>query len=155
MGEKKDEEKKDEEKKEDTEEKKPEDEEKKSDEGEEKKPEGEESEEKKSEEGEEKKEEEKEEEPKKEYKEVKKPHTFSCEVEEKSHNVRVLSKDQKKEAKKRIRALQKRDEDKLKDDEAKNTFESLIYEFRGWLNEGENEAFVPESERDNQIDKLR
>merc|ERR1712232_1437171 len=100
-------------------------------------------------------EEKKEDEPKKEYKEVKKPHTFSCEIEEKSHNVRILSGDQKKEARKRIRALEKRDEDKLKDDEAKNNFESLIYEFRGWLNEGENEAFVPESERDNQIDKLR
>merc|ERR1712232_331386 len=29
------------------------------------------------------------------------------------------------------------------------------YEFRGWLNEGENEAFVPESEREKQIDRLR
>lgn len=59
--------------------------------------------------------------------------------------MKLLSKDAKKEARSRIKALEKRDNDKLKTDEAKNTFESLIYEFRGWLNEEENHVYEQES----------
>jgi hypothetical protein len=44
----------------------------------------------------------------------------------------------KKEARTRIKAQVKRDSDKDKTDEAKNTYESLIYEFRSWLTEDEN-----------------
>lgn len=40
-----------------------------------------------------------------------------------------------------MKALEKRDNDKLSTDEAKNEYESLIYEFRGWLNEDENQVY--------------
>jgi hypothetical protein len=54
------------------------------------------------------------------------------------HDALLLSEDMKKEAKTRIKAQEKRDSDKDKTDEAKNTYESLIYEFRSWLTEDEN-----------------
>lgn len=38
-----------------------------------------------------------------------------------------------KEAKQRLKKLEQRDEDKLKTDEAKNEYEGLVYEVRGWL----------------------
>jgi len=60
-------------------------------------------------------------------------HTYPITPNETLHGVRLLSKEQKNAAKQRIKALEKRDSDKFKTDEAKNTFESLIYEFRGWL----------------------
>ncbi len=60
-------------------------------------------------------------------------HTYPITPNETLHGVRLLNKDQKNAAKQRIKALEKRDSDKFKTDEAKNTFESLIYEFRGWL----------------------
>ena len=41
-------------------------------------------------------------------------------------------------ATKRLKALEKIDSDKFKTDEARNTYESLIYEFRGWLNDDAN-----------------
>lgn len=66
------------------------------------------------------------------------PHNYPLFGSEELQNVRLLNKDQKKAAKDRIKVLEKRDNDKFKTDEAKNTFESLIYEFRGWLNEEEN-----------------
>jgi hypothetical protein len=66
------------------------------------------------------------------------PHSISASVAMTLHENRLLSDDSKKEAKLRIKALEKRDTDKLKTDEAKNTYESLIYEFRAWLNEDEN-----------------
>lgn len=69
------------------------------------------------------------------------PHNYPLNPEESLINVRLLSKDAKKEAKTRIKALEKRDNDKLKTDEAKNEFESLIYEFRAWLNEDENHVY--------------
>jgi len=37
--------------------------------------------------------------------------------------------------------LEKRDNDKLTTDEAKNEYESLIYAFRAWLNEDENQVY--------------
>lgn len=57
-------------------------------------------------------------------------------------------------AKKRIRALEKRDEDKLKDDVAKNDYESTIFEFRGWLHEDEHSVYILESEKDDHLEKL-
>ena len=59
-----------------------------------------------------------------------------------------------KDAKKRIKALEKRDENKRLTDEAKNTYEELIYEMRGWLNEDENEQYVKEEEREDLLQKL-
>jgi len=81
------------------------------------------------------------------------PHTFPAKVEEIVHNARILSADQVKEAKKRMSALEKRDEDKLKTDEAKNAYESLIYEFRSWLNDDDNAIYVPADERETLIKK--
>lgn len=69
------------------------------------------------------------------------PHTYPLEPEESLINIRLLSKEAKKEAKSRIKALEKRDNDKLKTDEAKNEFESLIYEFKDWLNDDENSLY--------------
>lgn len=64
-----------------------------------------------------------------------------------------MSKEQKTAAKLRIKALEKRDKDKFQTDEAKNTFEALIYEFRGWLQDEENAKYVEESERESLIEK--
>jgi hypoxia up-regulated 1 len=47
-----------------------------------------------------------------------------------------------------------RDENKIKTDEAKNNFESLVYAMRTWLREEENEDYVLEEERDKWIEKL-
>lgn len=52
-------------------------------------------------------------EPKKEYKTTKVPHTYSVAIKEKLHSVNLLDESQVKEAKARIRALEKRDEDKF------------------------------------------
>ena len=65
-------------------------------------------------------------------------HTYPITPNETLHGLRLLSKEQKNAAKQRIKALEKRDSDKFKTDEAKNTFEALIYEFRGWLQEESN-----------------
>lgn len=73
------------------------------------------------------------------------PHSYTVTPKETLFGVKLLSKDAKKEARSRIKALEKRDNDKLKTDEAKNTFESLIYEFRSWLNEDENQVYEEES----------
>lgn len=59
-----------------------------------------------------------------------------------------------KAAKKRIKALEKRDEDKHKNDEAKNTYETDLYAFRGWLNEDENAAYISEKDKDEQLESL-
>lgn len=59
-----------------------------------------------------------------------------------------------KEAKNRMKWYKSRDEDKIKTDEAKNTFESLVYTFRGWLREEDNEPYVEEEQREQWIEKL-
>ena len=69
------------------------------------------------------------------------------------HDVPLLTEEQKKDAKARIKALEKRDSDKMKTDEAKNTYESLIYEFRGWLNEDENMDFVTSADQETYMVK--
>lgn len=73
-----------------------------------------------------------------EYEEKIVPHVHPIHANETLHGVRLLTKEQKKQASVRIKALEKRDNDKFKTDEAKNSFEALIYEFRSWLNEDEN-----------------
>lgn len=47
-----------------------------------------------------------------------------------------------------------RDENKIKTDEAKNNFEALVYSFRSWLREDENEEYVQEEQRESWIEKL-
>jgi len=80
------------------------------------------------------------------------PHNYPLFANETLHNVRLLSKENKKAAKDRIKALEKRDNDKFRTDEAKNTFESLIYEFRGWLNNDENQVYEEASEIEKLVD---
>lgn len=77
------------------------------------------------------------------------PHTYPVEFDETIPHDRRLTPDQIKEAKKRIKALEKRDENKIKTDEARNSYESLIYEFRGWLRESDHEQYVGEADREN------
>jgi hypoxia up-regulated 1 len=61
---------------------------------------------------------------------------------------------QLKEAKNRMKWYKERDENKIKTDEAKNNFESLVYQFRSWLREEENEEYVVEEKREEWIEKL-
>jgi len=103
---------------------------------------------------EEEKKEEEEKEPEKVYKDVKKPHSYVCNVEEQNIGVRTLSTKQMVAAKKRIRALEKRDEDKLKNDVAKNNYESTIFEFRGWLHDDENSVYITEADKEDNLEKL-
>ena len=68
--------------------------------------------------------------------------------------MRLLTKDQKKDASKRIKALQKRDEDKFMADEAKNTYESQIYAMKDWLRDEDNEKYILEADREALLQKL-
>ena len=69
------------------------------------------------------------------------------------HRARLLSTDNIKAAKRRLKDLDKRDEEKKLTDEAKNKFESLIYEFRDFLRDEDNFAFVKESDRETLLQK--
>ena len=69
------------------------------------------------------------------------------------HRARLLSTDNIKAAKRRMKDLDKRDEEKKLTDEAKNKFESLIYEFRDFLRDEDNFAFVKESDRETLLQK--
>lgn len=80
-------------------------------------------------------------------------HQFTVELEETLHNVRRLTSDQLAEARKRMKALEKRDEEKKLTDEAKNSYESLIYEFRGFLREEDNFIYASEADREALIAK--
>lgn len=55
---------------------------------------------------------------------------------------------QKFQARKRIKELDNRDAEKFKKDEAKNNFESIMYNFRNWLQEEENMPFVGEEQQE-------
>ena len=95
------------------------------------------------------------EEEEKEYKEVIVPHTFTVEDFAVSFpGLRLLSNDQMKDAKKRIKDLEKRDSDKLMQDEAKNSYESQIYEVRAWLRDDDNEDYVTSEDREALLEKL-
>ena len=50
----------------------------------------------------------------------------------------TMERDQIMKAKDRLRKYEKRDEDKIKTDKAKNDYESIIYAMREWVNEDEN-----------------
>lgn len=47
-----------------------------------------------------------------------------------------------------MKELDKRDEDKKLTDEAKNKFETLIYEFRDFLRDEDNFVYVKEEDRE-------
>jgi len=55
-------------------------------------------------------------------------------------------------AKKRMKAYTERDQNKIKTDVARNDFESMIYRFREWLREEDNEKYVVETEREKEIE---
>lgn len=57
-------------------------------------------------------------------------------------------------AKKRLKKYQKRDEDKIKTDIARNDFESMIYKMRSWLREDEHADFVEADTLEERIDNL-
>lgn len=65
-----------------------------------------------------------------------------------------MTEPQIKIAKNRMKWYKDRDEDKIKTDEAKNNFESLVYQFRSWLREEDNEAYSEEESREQWIEKL-
>jgi hypoxia up-regulated 1 len=90
----------------------------------------------------------------KEYKETKVPHTYPLEPETTYIGARILSEASSKEIKKRLKTLEKRDENKKLTDEAKNSYEELIYEMRGWLNEEDNEVYVKSDDRESLLEKL-
>lgn len=54
----------------------------------------------------------------------------------------------------RIRSYERRDDDKVRTDKAKNDFESVIYALRDWLYDDNNQAFVKSAENDELITKL-
>ena len=53
-----------------------------------------------------------------------------------------------------MRWYEKRDEDKVKTDKAKNDFESVIYSMRDWLNEDENNPYIPQGETETLLNRL-
>lgn len=65
-----------------------------------------------------------------------------------------LTKDGIAAAKKRLKKQQKRDEDKIKTDIARNDFESMIYKMRSWLREDENAVYVEAETLEERIDNL-
>lgn len=91
----------------------------------------------------------------KEYREKIVPHTFTVDdINETPIGARLLTKDQKKQARKRISALDQRDKDKQMADEAKNAYESLIYSMRDWLRDDDNQVYVDEADREALLQKL-
>ena len=95
------------------------------------------------------------EEEEKEYTEKIVPHAFNIDdLGEQLPGLRLMTKKMKKEGKDRIKALDQRDKDKIKTDEAKNKYESLIYSLRDWLRDDDNEQYVPEADREALLKKL-
>lgn len=80
-------------------------------------------------------------------------HTYTVDVNEDMHGARLLSTDNIKAAKRRMKDLDKRDEEKKLTDEAKNAFETLIYEFRDFLREEDNFIYVKEADRETLLQK--
>ena len=74
------------------------------------------------------------------------PHSYPfSHVREKLEGVRLIEKGVLAEA--RIRKFETRDDDKKKNDAAKNDYESLVIGFRSWLNDDENSAYITDSDR--------
>ena len=82
------------------------------------------------------------------------PHSYPfSNIREQLSYVRKIEKGNRVLAEARIRKLETRDEDKKKNDAAKNDFESLVLDFRSWLNDDENLAYTTESEREKFVEK--
>lgn len=62
-----------------------------------------------------------------------------------------MTPEQIKVSKDRLKAYEKRDEDKAKTDKAKNDFESVIYAMRDWIQEDENIPFVGGADKQDVI----
>ena len=75
-------------------------------------------------------------------------------IKKEYHGITTLSKEQLQKAKDRLRAFERRDEEKMKTDKAKNDFESVIYSMREWLTDDENNAYVQSSESDELMTRL-
>jgi len=45
-----------------------------------------------------------------------------------------------------MKYFEKRDEEKLKTDKAKNEYESVIYSLRGWLNDDQNTPYFEQKD---------
>lgn len=85
----------------------------------------------------------------------KRPHTFPLpSISREYKGIPNLTKDQLRAAKDRMRAYDKRDEDKIKTDKAKNDFESVIYSMRDWLNDDENNPYIPQGETETLLNRL-
>jgi len=81
------------------------------------------------------------------------PHAYPfTDLKEKLFKVRLLEASNKALAIGRIKSLEKRDEDKKKNDAAKNDFESLVLDFRSWLSDDANDAYTTQNEREKHID---
>lgn len=65
-----------------------------------------------------------------------------------------LTKEQMVIAKERIRSYERRDEEKIRTDKAKNDFESVIYALREWINEESNQAFIKSSDVEDMMNTL-
>jgi hypothetical protein len=65
-----------------------------------------------------------------------------------------MTREQLNKCKDRLRQYERRDEDKVKTDKAKNDFESVIYQMRDWINEDSNKPFIPSDEIDGISIKL-
>lgn len=65
-----------------------------------------------------------------------------------------LTQEHMKNARERLRWYKKRDEDKQRNDFARNEYESLVYKMREWLRDEENEPYVLETEREDRITYL-
>ena len=63
-------------------------------------------------------------------------------IEKQLYGVPALSSEQLKACRERLKAYEKKDEDKAKTDKAKNDFESIIYSMRDWVQEEDNLPFV-------------
>ena len=85
----------------------------------------------------------------------KRPHNYPLgNIGKEFKGLQTLSKEQLKTIKDRMRWYDKRDEDKIKTDKAKNDFESVIYSMRDWLNEDENNPYIPQGETETLLNKL-
>lgn len=65
-----------------------------------------------------------------------------------------LDEESLRTAKSRLKWYTKRDENKIKTDEAKNNFEAMIYTMRDWLRDDENAPYVEESASAAYIEQL-
>ena len=82
------------------------------------------------------------------------PHVFPfTNIKVELEKVRLLENEARSQSIDRIKKLEKRDEEKKKNDSAKNDYESLVLDFRSWLSDDGNEPYITSLERDKFIDQ--